>query len=90
MQSFSGATILVVGGAGFVGSNLVRLLLEQAPARVLIVDNLLSAESRMCRMMRGSNSFRDPSPMTPCSRVAARPGLCLSSGLLPRQPIVDR
>ncbi len=44
MNSFNGATILVVGGAGFVGSNLVRKLLEQAPARVVIVDNLLSAD----------------------------------------------
>jgi UDP-glucose 4-epimerase len=44
MNSFSGATVLIVGGAGFVGSNLVKQLLEQAPARVVIVDNLLSAD----------------------------------------------
>jgi nucleoside-diphosphate-sugar epimerase len=35
---------LVVGGAGFVGSNLVRLLLAQGAERVLVVDNLLSSE----------------------------------------------
>jgi UDP-glucose 4-epimerase len=43
-ESLSGAQILVVGGAGFVGSNLVRALLEHDPGEVLIVDNLLSAE----------------------------------------------
>ena len=35
---------LVVGGAGFVGSNLVRLLLADGAERVLVVDNLLSSE----------------------------------------------
>jgi UDP-glucose 4-epimerase len=38
------STILVSGGAGFVGSNLVRYLLAQGAAKVHIVDNLLSAE----------------------------------------------
>jgi nucleoside-diphosphate-sugar epimerase len=35
---------LVVGGAGFVGSNLVRLLLEEGAEHVLVVDNFLSSE----------------------------------------------
>jgi UDP-glucose 4-epimerase len=35
---------LVVGGAGFVGGNLVRELLARDAERVLVVDNLLSAE----------------------------------------------
>jgi nucleoside-diphosphate-sugar epimerase len=35
---------LVVGGAGFVGSNLVRLLLDKGCEEVTIIDNFLSAE----------------------------------------------
>jgi nucleoside-diphosphate-sugar epimerase len=41
---FGGASVLVVGGAGFVGGALVRRLLALAPRRVTIVDNLLSSE----------------------------------------------
>lgn len=44
VDSFKGTSVLVVGGAGFVGSNLVRALSEQGSARIRIVDNLLSAE----------------------------------------------
>jgi UDP-glucose 4-epimerase len=36
--------LLVVGGAGFVGSNLVLELLERGARRIIVVDNLLSAE----------------------------------------------
>lgn len=43
--SFDGTQVLVVGGAGFVGSNLVRLLLETSPqVKVTVIDNLLSSE----------------------------------------------
>ncbi len=43
-EFFKDQKILVVGGAGFVGSNLVRALCGGAPREVVIVDNLLSAE----------------------------------------------
>lgn len=36
--------MLVVGGAGFVGGALVRRLLATPPRRIVIVDNLLSAD----------------------------------------------
>jgi len=42
--ALEGRTALVVGGAGFVGSNLCVRLLKEGIASVSVVDNLLSAE----------------------------------------------
>jgi nucleoside-diphosphate-sugar epimerase len=44
MNRFIGRNILIVGGAGFVGSRLVKFILQQQPRKVTIVDNLLSAD----------------------------------------------
>lgn len=43
-QGIKGATVLVVGGAGFVGSNLVRALAREGATHIRIIDNLLSSE----------------------------------------------
>ena len=46
-KALEGSTVLVTGGAGFVGSNLVKMLLGAGGVReAVIVDNLLSAEEQ--------------------------------------------
>ena len=60
IESVAGRRILVVGGAGFVGSNLVRRLVADGAGSVLVVDNLLSSnrdqvpESTVVRFIEGS------------------------------------
>jgi UDP-glucose 4-epimerase len=44
MTSFKGSRVLVVGGAGFVGTNLVRQLHAAGASAITVVDNLLSSE----------------------------------------------
>jgi UDP-glucose 4-epimerase len=43
-SEYKGKTILITGGAGAIGSNLTRALAEAGAARVMVLDNLSSAE----------------------------------------------
>jgi nucleoside-diphosphate-sugar epimerase len=43
--NFSGCKVLVVGGAGFVGSNLAHQILERDVKQIIVVDNLLSSDA---------------------------------------------
>lgn len=64
-RELTGASILVTGGAGFVGSNLVQWLLTQQPESITVVDNLLSSErsnvpvDRRIRFIQGSVTSPD-------------------------------
>lgn len=65
MPNIEGATIAVIGGAGFIGSHIVDQLLEERVERVIVVDNFV-------RGTRGNleNAVRDP-------RVEVREGSIL-------------
>lgn len=46
MKTFNNQTVVIVGGAGFVGSNLAHMLVaEHNPKRLVIIDNLLSSDT---------------------------------------------
>ncbi len=52
------SNFLVTGGAGFIGSSLVRGLLARGANRVVVVDNLLTGHERNLDEIRGNIDFQ--------------------------------
>ena len=48
-------TILITGGAGFIGTNLVNHVLQHTPDRVVVVDKMTYAANRSSVESRRTN-----------------------------------
>ena len=65
-------TLLITGGAGFIGSALIRQLLRESDYGVVNVDKLTyAASSRTRRSIRGIASSRSTSAMPPNWRACS-------------------
>lgn len=59
MLTLSGKSVLVTGGAGFIGSHVVDRLVDEGPARLAVVDNLfLGREENLAQARRRFPALR--------------------------------
>jgi UDP-glucose 4-epimerase len=57
MHSLDGATVLVVGGAGLIGSHIVDRLVDEGAREIRVLDNLVRGSLRNLEMSRGRFTF---------------------------------
>ena len=57
MKSMRGKRVVVLGGAGFVGSHLCERLLDDGAASVVAVDNLITGNEENLRTLKGRPGF---------------------------------
>ncbi len=57
MKSMRGKRVVVLGGAGFVGSHLCERLLDDGAAAVIAVDNLITGNEENLRTLTGRPGF---------------------------------
>jgi nucleoside-diphosphate-sugar epimerase len=79
----------VTGGAGFIGSQLVRTLLAQGAGRVTVIDNLLSGHEKNLHEVRDSVEFHH-ADIRDYDRVAAATQGCDTVFHLAAIPSVPR
>jgi nucleoside-diphosphate-sugar epimerase len=79
----------VTGGAGFIGSQLVRTLLAQGAGRVTVIDNLLSGHEKNLDEVRDSVEFH-PVDIRDYDRVVAATAGCDTVFHLAAIPSVPR
>jgi len=57
--SLGGKSVLVTGGAGFIGSHLVDRLIDESPSRIIVVDNLfLGREENLAKARERFSGLR--------------------------------
>jgi FlaA1/EpsC-like NDP-sugar epimerase len=60
IDEIKGKSILVIGGAGTIGSNFIKAALKYKPARLFVVDTAENGLAELVRDLRSSEEFEVP------------------------------